>query len=497
VLEADPADVLDSPGAGSTAIRGSAIRVVGYGVGLLLSLASATLLIRHLGVAAFGRYVTAVSVISISVALLEGGVTWMAIQQYSVLRGEERERHMRDLLGLRLLLTVLAALAAMAWGLAAGYDHVLLAATAVAVAAGSIQALQPVMSTALQVQLRWDVLTIIDLAARATRVVLLLALIVVWTRAGLVSVMATLVPAAIVSVVGTVMISREGFPLRPAFNTARWRPLFREQLPFAATVAVGSVYFRMPVLLLELVANPLQTGYYATAFRVMEVLVALPVLVVGTIFPILARAGRDDPKRHAYVVSRALEVALIAGTLLVLVVTLGASPILEVIAGPQGRPSVSVLQIQGIALLAMFVAQTAGFALLAVRAYRALLISGAAALASNIALTLVLGSRYGAHGAAAAALVTEALLAVMMTRGIWSYHHGLKISGRLVAVVPLGAAAGFATLALPVPPVIRVVLAVSVYVMVLGASSALPSELLDFGRSMLEAVAIRHRGRKC
>jgi len=46
--------VLDAPEAGATAVRGSALRSGGYAIAIGLSLLSAPLLIRHLGVADYG-----------------------------------------------------------------------------------------------------------------------------------------------------------------------------------------------------------------------------------------------------------------------------------------------------------------------------------------------------------------------------------------------------------------------------------------------------------
>ncbi|MDX6657771.1 MAG: hypothetical protein QOH62_2564, partial [Solirubrobacteraceae bacterium] len=51
-------DLLDTPAAGPAALRGSALRTAGYVLALVLSLAAAPLLIRHLGQVRFGRYIT-------------------------------------------------------------------------------------------------------------------------------------------------------------------------------------------------------------------------------------------------------------------------------------------------------------------------------------------------------------------------------------------------------------------------------------------------------
>ena len=478
--QADSVDALVMPGAGQTAIRGGAIRVVGYAAGILLSLVSATLVIRHLGVAQFGRYVTTVSVVTISASLLEGGVMWMAVREYTVLKGSEREAVMRDLLGLRLVLTITAAVGAIGFGLVAGYDRVLLLGTCVAAAGVCIHALQPLLSVPLQFELRWKTLTLVDLGTQVVRVAFLVILVSI--GAGLIPLLAAAIPAAVFSLSCTAALTRGTLPRRPGFHPARWAHLLREQLPFAAAVAIGSVYFRLTVVVLQLVASRLQTGYFATSYRVIEVLLMVPVLLVAAVFPILSRSAHDDSERHSYVVGRMLEVSLIAGVLLVLCVALGAPFIIDVIAGPRAHGSIRVLEIESLALLGTFVAQAAGFALLSMRRYRQLLIASSSALVLNVALTLALGSEHGAQGAAVAAVAAEALLAVQLTVALRRQQGTLSVSRRVILALPLAAAAALATAALPIPSAARVAIAAPLYLGLLHAAGAIPVQLLGLIR---------------
>ena len=52
-------------------LRGGAIRSIGYVAGVLLALISAPLLVRHLGVVDFGRWVTITSLVFIVSGLTE------------------------------------------------------------------------------------------------------------------------------------------------------------------------------------------------------------------------------------------------------------------------------------------------------------------------------------------------------------------------------------------------------------------------------------------
>src|SRR4051794_21006770 len=125
-------DILDSAEAGGRAIRGGTMRVAGYVAGTLLTLVSVPLLVRHLGVADFGRYVTVVSLVAIVAGVTEGGLSAVAVREYAALSGNRRAAFMRDILGARLGLTLVRCVGAVAFSLAAGYDGEMVLGTALA-----------------------------------------------------------------------------------------------------------------------------------------------------------------------------------------------------------------------------------------------------------------------------------------------------------------------------------------------------------------------------
>ena len=82
----DPVDVLDSSSAGSRVIRGSLFRGLSYVAGVLLSVLAASLMIRHLGVTDWGRYVTVSSLVAVVTGLGEAGTSNIGIREFATLR---------------------------------------------------------------------------------------------------------------------------------------------------------------------------------------------------------------------------------------------------------------------------------------------------------------------------------------------------------------------------------------------------------------------------
>ena len=111
----------------------------------------------------------------------------------------------------------------------------------------------------------------------------------------------------------TAMLVRGGVPLRPAFHADRWRELGRETAIYALAATLGAVYFQVALIAMSLLDPGRQTGYYAIAFRIVEIVNGIPWLLAGSVLPVLAVAAERDPARLRFVAGRVFEGAAIAG----------------------------------------------------------------------------------------------------------------------------------------------------------------------------------------
>lgn len=472
---ADPVDVLDTPTAGGKVIRGGVLRGVGYAAGLLLAIVAAALMTRHLGVVDWGRYVTVLSLVSIVGALSEAGMSAIGVREYSVLSGEERDRMMRNLLGLRLTITVVGIAAAVVFAVAAGYERVLVLGTLVAGLGLLFNSMQQTVSVPLSASLRLGWVSALDFLRQLAWFALVVSLIA--AGAGLFPLVVASAPAAALMLAVTMPLVRGQVPFRPAFQPREWWRVLRVTVAYAAASAVGTIYVSITVILISLVGTSRETGYYSASFRVVAVLAVLPLLVVGSAFPVLARAARDDSERHDYARGRLLEVSLIVGAWMAVALSLGARIAIDVIGGKHFAPSVHVLRIQAFMLIGTFVAIALGFVLLSLRLHLALLLANALALGTSIVLTVALVPSLGARGAAIATVVGEIGLAVAYAVALLRRAPG---SMPLRVVPPVALASGLA-LALALIPGLRgiplVLAATVVYFGTLAVTRSIPPEL--------------------
>lgn len=469
-------DVLDTSRAGPLALRGSVMRTIGTGGGMLLALISAPLVIRHLHQVGYGRYVTALSIAAIASGLTEGGVTMIALREFASRRGRSRDGAIASMLGVRLLLSALGLAAAVGFAAVAGYSQAIVLGTAVAGVGLSLQVAQGVVSVPLQVTMRLTWVAAIDLLRSALSTILIVLLVL--AGAGLVPLLAASAVGSLVALLLTVALVRGSMPFRPSFRLSVYAPVLREILPYAVAIALSATYFRLTVVVMSLEASALQTGYFSTSFRVVEILISLPVLVVGTAFPIVTRAARDDPERFAYATRRMFELSVLVGGWLVLAILLGAGFAVEVLGGHAAAPAAAVLRIQGLAVAATFVAVACGFPLLSLRRYSPLLIANGLGFVVTLAAALLLVPALDARGAAVATVAAELTLAGASAVALARARPGLRLPlGSIPLTVVAGGIAFGAARLVGIHPVLEVAIATCTYGLILALIGRFPPEI--------------------
>jgi O-antigen/teichoic acid export membrane protein len=202
-------------------------------------------------------------------------------------------------------------------------------------------------------------------------------------------------------------------------NYGRWaeppdwalaRRMLREAAPFYLAGAFTLVYARADVLLLKPLSFDAEVGAYRAAWQLVEMVKQLPVLLMTATFPQLARGYHDS---HAALVrtERAITGLLLgSGLLLGGTLAFAAEPIIMLLFGKDFARAVPALRTLAPAvplafvncgLLHFFVARDRGGLNLAFAAVMVVVSAG---------MNLALDRRFGAVGAAAATVVTEAML---------------------------------------------------------------------------------------
>jgi O-antigen/teichoic acid export membrane protein len=445
--------------------------------GLLVSSISAALLFRHLGRIDVGRYTTATALVAIVGAFADLGLTAIGLREISILPPDERWPLARDLLGLRITLTLIGGIliTAIAWW---AYSGTLAAGVALASVGLLLQATQDNFAIPLMVGLRLGWISALELTRQLLTTLTTILLVLLGAR--LLPFLGISIPVGLAVLVATLLLVRGVRTLAPTFSWRRWRRFVGAMLPYSVAVAASAVYFRVSILIVSALASSTQLGYFGASFRIIEVLTLVPALLVSSAFPIFAHAASDDHERLGYALGRVFEVSLIVGAWLSVSIAVGAPLIIAIIGGPQFKAAAPVLAFQGVGLGAMFVSLVWANGLLGLGLYRQILVLNVSALVLNALLVTALVPIDGSRGAAIGTAVAEIVIGVVQCLAVVRGRPQLRPSLRIVPLVALAAALGLAPLALGgVPVIVRVVLSSGLFGVTLLLTRAFPSELAD------------------
>jgi O-antigen/teichoic acid export membrane protein len=467
--------ILDTTDAGPAVIRGGLLRLIAYGLGTLAAVASSAVVIRHLGVVNTGRFTTVTALVMIAAMVSDLGLTGIAVREYAAGPPTDGRRFLRNLLGIRITIALSCVVLAVLFGLVVGYPSVMVIGIGIAGAGMLVFVAQDASSIPLQVGLRFGWVAGLQLAIQVG--VAIEAVLLALAGAGLLPFFALQLPVVVPALAVTAVVGGRDSRLIPMIDLREWRQMLSRILPFSVAVVLSVVYFQIAQIMVSVLSNSVQTGYFGVSFRAIVGFTTLPPLLVSTALPLIARAARDDAERFAYATRRLAETMLLAGCGVALALFLGAGFIVRLLAGSGFNPSVEVLRILAFALLGTFVIAARGYALLSLDRLNTMLASTAIALTVVVAAGVPLVSAHGAKGAAIALVAAELTLALCYE---WSLSRQPELRLAPAFVLRVAAAillAGAVALVLGVSSLAAAAIAAILYVAVALALGIVPAEI--------------------
>lgn len=457
-------------------MRGGLIRGLGFGVSTALGLATAVLLLRYLGVDDFGQYATVTAVLGIVAGITDAGLTAVGSREISVARtATERESLLGHLLVLRIVGVSVGVLAGVTFTVMAGYDSIVVAGTALGGLGVILMSVQSMLTVPIWVELRIVSLTTLEVLRNL--LTLVGVAILVFAEAALLAFFGVQVVVGIVLIPATLLLARVGVRAASGIRRETLVRLMRETFPLAIAFAMSVIYFRVLVVLVSLVSSEEQTGIFGTSFRIFELLLGLPALILSVALPLLSVAGAEDDERLRNGLQSMTEVSLLIGALLVVGIGILAEPGILLIGGDEYADAAPVLRIQALALIPVFLGQVWQLGLIAGRAQRAMAIANGLALVLVITLGLAFVPEGGATAAAWVAVGAETALAVFLRIAVGRMRPGVAPSlwcaWKAALAMALAAGAGYL---LRDSPLLAVCVAVPVFGIVAIVTRAVPAD---------------------
>ncbi len=472
---------------GSRVVQGGFQRSAGFVATNLLSVAGAVLLLRYLGLDDFGRFGVVMALVNVVYGISDAGLSLTGSRELAILPNDAARRTMLShLLAMRIALTGVGVAVAVGFATLAGYDSELVEGTAVAGVGIFLASVQAAMLLPLNVELRNSRIAINEVLRQAVLVAAFAVLAV--AGAGLVAFFAAQVFAGVVLLLATLVLLERRHFARPRWSSRQMRALLAVALPIAIANVLGIMYLRILVILMSLLSDSeAEVGNYVTSTRVVELVAGLPFLLVSVVLPVQAVAALNDPERVRYITARMTETMAVGGILIALFVSLAADPIIRILGGAEYAGAVPVLQIQCLAIVTIFLAAAWNPAIVALGHAKALVATTGTGVVVVLVAGFVLIPRHEAQGAAVAAALADLALCAATYVALRRASPDTQLAGGRLGRIAAAAVPAIAVGLVPgVPDAVSAVVASAVFVGAALAFKAVPGELLDGARALLQ-----------
>lgn len=215
------------------------------------------------------------------------------------------------------------------------------------------------------------------------------------------------------------------------FDWSFWKPTMKEALPFGLTGMFVMIYTYIDSVMLSLMQGDAVVGWYNAAYRLILVLIFIPVAFGIAVFPSMSRFYITSQSSLRLAIEKYFKYMVILGIPIGVGTTLLAQRIILLIFGMGYAHSIIALQILIWAIVITFAG--AAFVKLFESTDRQIVVAKVAGIcmAVNIILNLLLIPRFSYVGASVATVVTEFILVGSIFVFAHKFGYGIP-RGRLI-----------------------------------------------------------------
>jgi len=274
-------------------IKNTGVQMVAHGVSTAIGLATMFVLSRYLGVEGFGQFNYIFAFFYFFLTINDFGVNTIVVREVS----KQRERAgeiIGAMLSFKLLLAVISLVAAWTAIWVMDFPTDLRDALLLYAFVLPLTALQ-LPAVIFQVALRMEYPSLIATFHRIAAFLLLMG--GVWMGYRLTALVSALVLAEGVSLFFVLKYARKF--VRPTwwFDPRLWKKILRSSMWLGIAGLFGSLINRVDFIMLERMTDLYQVGLYSAAYKVTNLLEAFPLMIMGTIYPLMSRYAKEDPER--------------------------------------------------------------------------------------------------------------------------------------------------------------------------------------------------------
>ncbi|MBI2051074.1 MAG: flippase [Parcubacteria group bacterium] len=392
-------------------------KVLSTGLGVL----TVALLLRYLSVDDYGRYTTVLAFILLFGTFVDFGLNLTTTQDIS-LPGTDVERTISAIFTLRLLVNIVLALLLPVILLAFPYEQTVKNAILISSVLFFTSSLFQVLASYFQKELQAGKVAFAELVGRVA--LLMTTMTAIYFGFSFIEIMLTIVASSLTQFWVLVRFTARAIKLELVVDRAIWARIISKTWPIALSVIFTTIYFKGDAIILSLTRPYQDVGIYGAAYKILEVLITVPILFMGLVLPLLSRQfSQNDTKGFNSTIQKAWDALVLVTVPLVVGTLILAEPIMTLIAGSGYEPSAGVLRILIVAAGFIFLGSLFAHAVVAIGKQKQMIKYYALAAALAVILYIIYIPAYTYYAAAGVTVLSEFLIAlaagIMVWRASW------------------------------------------------------------------------------
>ncbi|MCX6744355.1 MAG: flippase [Candidatus Parcubacteria bacterium] len=387
------------------------IQFAGKIVGTFLGVITIAIMTRYLGQIGFGQYSTITAYLQFFAILVDMGLSVAVLRLISDPKNNQQDIF-NNLFTLRFFSALIFLGIAPLIVVFFPYDNLIKIGIAVTTASFFFSALNQILISLYQKELKMVAVTVAEIAGRA--ILLTLTAIFAYLNYGLLAIMAAVVLGSLINFLINYIFALRYVKIKFTFNWPEWKKILKVTWPLALCIAFNLVYFKADTLILSLVRTQAEVGIYNAPYRVLEILVNFIFMFMGIVMPLLTIYWTTNNfEKFKEFFQKIFDLLLIVSLPMIFGTWFVARNLMTFIAGPDFTVSGDLLKILIIATAIIFINSIYGYTIVVLdkqtQMVKFYLINAAIALAGYI-ITIPL---YGYWGAAVFTIISEAFIFIV------------------------------------------------------------------------------------
>ncbi len=399
-------------------IRNTLALFAGTAVGNVFSFLLMVYIARTLGDVGVGQYSFLFAFGYLIVILCNPGMGYLIIKDIPADKNLTSQ-YANNILSVKAILAVVSATAAVFLLMFIRDDILIVRSFMIVAIIYMVASVGSVFENILNANERMDLTALIDVIERA--VALCVGVVLLYITRSLLYLVLALLISSLVKYILYFMFSRRDFVFGLGIDFALWKRLFVRSLPFALSISFLYVYYKIDTVMLSLMVGDQVTGWYSAAYRLIDVVHYVPLLIVAAILPPMALYSRKDTGVLTDIFNRSFRYLVILALPIGVGMFLLAPRLILFVFGEGFENAAPALRILIWAEVFAFLNYLGGHLLNMIDRQKIYTVIIGATVAFNIILNLILIPGYHHIGAAVATLLCELLIFALVYYCIGRY----------------------------------------------------------------------------